>query len=173
MIRRHKTKRVQEQVTLNLAAMLDMAFQLLAFFILTFRPSPAEAELKLNLPRPENGPIVAPIHPQDVDDRIEKTAASTLTLTVVAARDGQVESVSVGLAKLFNGPLDAASLRQLDRRLKGIFEIAQSPFDQVLVRVDRKLHYGELMRIIDVCTRQKTADGTEVSRISFVEVEDK
>src|SRR5262249_43982015 len=165
--------RIQEQVTLNLAAMLDMAFQLLAFFILTFRPSPAEAELKLNLPRPENGPIVAPIHPQDAEDRVEKSGASTLTLTVVAGHDGQVESVSVGLARLFEGPLDAPRLRQLDRRLKEIFKIAQSPFDQVLVRVDRKLHYGELMRIIDVCTRQKTADGTDVTRISFVEVGEK
>ena len=40
-MRRKKKSRGKEEVELNLAAMLDMAFQLLAFFILTFRPSPS------------------------------------------------------------------------------------------------------------------------------------
>ena len=39
-----------EEVTLNVTAMLDMAFQLLAFFVLTFRPPPAEAQIFLKLP---------------------------------------------------------------------------------------------------------------------------
>ena len=38
MARRHSA----EGVELNVTAMLDMAFQLLAFFILTFRPGPLE-----------------------------------------------------------------------------------------------------------------------------------
>ncbi len=37
-----KKKRKQGEVELNMASMLDMAFQLLTFFILTFRPPPAE-----------------------------------------------------------------------------------------------------------------------------------
>ena len=45
-MRRHKRrKRNQGDVELNLAAMLDMAFQLLTFFILTFRPSPVEGQV--------------------------------------------------------------------------------------------------------------------------------
>jgi biopolymer transport protein ExbD len=39
---RGKKKRNQGEVELNLAAMLDMAFQLLTFFILTFKPAPVE-----------------------------------------------------------------------------------------------------------------------------------
>ena len=38
-----RRRRKQGDVELNLAAMLDMAFQLLTFFILTFKPPPAEA----------------------------------------------------------------------------------------------------------------------------------
>ncbi len=38
------------EVELNMAAMLDMAFQLLAFFILTFRPSPVESQISLRMP---------------------------------------------------------------------------------------------------------------------------
>jgi biopolymer transport protein ExbD len=172
-MRRRQRKRENEEVSLNLAAMLDMAFQLLAFFILTFKPSPAEAELKLNLPDPNRSRIV------EADDLLVpnplpgENGARSLSLTIVADRNGQVTSVSVGFAKLFDGPLDAPRLRQLDRRLKEIFAIAGAPFDQVLVRVDRKLHYGDLMRIIDVCTRQKTADGSELEKISFAELPEK
>ena len=51
MARRKK----QEGVELNLAAMLDMAFQLLTFFILTFRPAPVEGQVDLLLPPPHIG----------------------------------------------------------------------------------------------------------------------
>ena len=43
-------RRSDEDVTLNVTAMLDMAFQLLAFFILTFRPPPGEDQIYLKLP---------------------------------------------------------------------------------------------------------------------------
>ena len=46
-MRRKHYRRSQGDVELNLASMLDMAFQLLAFFILTFRPSPIEGQLML------------------------------------------------------------------------------------------------------------------------------
>ena len=61
---RRKKRQTQDEVELNLAAMLDMAFQLLAFFVLTFRPSPVEGQLALNMPPP--APITnlsAPITP--------------------------------------------------------------------------------------------------------------
>ena len=35
--------------------MLDMAFQLLTFFILTFRPAPIEGQISLRLPPPAAG----------------------------------------------------------------------------------------------------------------------
>jgi hypothetical protein len=40
----------------------------------------------------------------------------------------------------------------------------------VLLRVGKSLDYGELMKIIDVCTKQKMADGKPVNKISFVEL---
>ena len=49
--RRHRRKN-SGAVKLNVTAMLDMAFQLLAFFILTFRPAPIEGHLSLNMPPP-------------------------------------------------------------------------------------------------------------------------
>ena len=51
-MRRRRRHYSQEEVELNLAAMLDMAFQLLTFFILTFKPNPVEGQINLNLPPP-------------------------------------------------------------------------------------------------------------------------
>ena len=49
---RRKRRGSGEEVELNLAAMLDMAFQLLTFFILTFKPAPVEGQVNLRLPPP-------------------------------------------------------------------------------------------------------------------------
>jgi biopolymer transport protein ExbD len=160
-------------VTLNLAAMLDMAFQLLAFFILTFKPAPVEGQINLNLPPPV--PMIDQnlAKKEDDDGAPGIAAAHTLSITIVAAGNGQVASISVGLAKLFDGPMDERKKQILERRLKDVFAIEGKPFDQVLLRVGKALNYGELMKIIDVCTRQKMADGKPVNKISFVELQEK
>jgi biopolymer transport protein ExbD len=175
-MRRKRKKRSggHEEVTLNLVAMLDMAFQLLAFFVLTFKPSPVEGQINLNLPPPR--PILDPnqaVKEDDDPNAIGPAAAHTLTITIVAAGNGQVASIQVGLAKLFDGGLTADRLRILDRRLKDVFAIAGKPYDQVLLKVGKSLAYGELMKIIDVCTKQKMDDGTPVNKISFVELPEK
>ena len=171
--RKKKKKGSHEEVTLNLAAMLDMAFQLLAFFILTFRPAPVEGQINLNLPPPVPIAQQQPKDKQDDEGGIGIAAAHTLTIRIVAAGNGQVASISVGLAKLFEGPLDRSRINMLDRRLKDVFAIEGKPFDQVLLQVGKALNYGELMKIIEICTRQKMADGKPVNKISFVELQEK
>lgn len=166
---RHR-RRAPEDVQLNLAAMLDMAFQLLAFFILTFKPSPVEGQINLNLPPPVP---IAPVDAQsnEAPDTGAVAAAKTLTITIASSPRGQVSAVMVGLQELFKGPLDAGRLRMLDKRLKDVFSI--DAFDQVLLRVGKTLDYGELMRVVDVCTKQKMSDGKLVNKISFIPLEEK
>ena len=173
--KRKKLARSHADVSLNLAAMLDMAFQLLAFFILTFKPAPVEGQINLNLPPPR--PIVlAGQQPQPDPGFAPEFGLArppTLTITIFSAGDGQVASLRVGVAKLFDGPLNRDRLRTLDGRLEAVFGIEGKPFDQVLLRVGKSLGYGELMKIVDVCTRQKMVDGAPVTKISFVELTEK
>ena len=70
----------------------------------------------------------------------------------------------------FTGPADAANLRKLDKQLHDAFGFAGTPFEQIVVRVAPKLRYEELMKVIDVCTRQKMLDGQTLRKISFVEM---
>lgn len=174
-MRRRKHKRQQqEDVQLNLAAMLDMAFQLLAFFIMTFKPPPVEGQIMLMLPPPVPIAPDKPVEDKDTDnDAPGVQAAKTLTITIQSAGNGQTASVTVGMAKLFDGALDGSKLAMFDRQLKQVFAIEGTPFDQVLLRVGKSLNYGELMKLIDVCTRQKMADGKKVTKISFIELQEK
>jgi hypothetical protein len=36
--------------------------------------------------------------------------------------------------------------------------------------VSRDLNYGQAMRVVEVCSRQKLADGQRLGRLSFVEM---
>jgi hypothetical protein len=102
-----------------------------------------------------------------VEDR-PKDAAKTLTITITADENGKMSSIRVGLAKLFDGPLDAKRLNTIDRRLKDVFSIEGVPFDQVLFRVDDALNSGDLIKVIKVCDKQTTADGKPIKKMSFV-----
>ena len=56
----------------------------------------------------------------------------------------------------------------VDRELRNVFN--KTPFEQVVIRVAPNLHYEELMKVIDVCARQKLPNGQNVNKISFVEM---
>ena len=72
---------------LPITPMLDMSFQLLAFFIMTFQPKPAEGQILLALPKEEGGASAVP----SVTD-----ATTTVTYVVaVAAAGGAIGSMAL------------------------------------------------------------------------------
>lgn len=167
--RRQRKKRDQGSVEMNLAAMLDMAFQLLTFFILTFRPAPIEGQLSLNLPPPV---------PQTKKEEMkfgqgegDVMVMETLHLGVTSNERGDVSELKVEQNPVVQGRFDEANSQRLDRKLASLFAVQHIPFDRIQIAVDGRLRYGELMKIIDVCHRQKLPDGTAMQKISFTEVE--
>jgi hypothetical protein len=40
----------------------------------------------------------------------------------------------------------------------------------VLIQVDSRLKYEELMKVVDVCTRQTLPNGEKLTKLSFVEL---
>ena len=158
--------RVSKGVELNLTAMLDMGFQLLAFFVITFTPLPIEGQISLRLPPPK--PVVVV---QDAQEAGQDTAnldpvegVNTLTITVLAnPRSGTIDSLSVGEAPV-------PGIAALNGRLKEVFADPGNPFDQVIIQVSDACRYGELMKIVDLCTRQVLPDGKRLSKLSFVEL---
>ncbi len=168
--RRRRRKRDQGSVEMNLAAMLDMAFQLLTFFILTFRPAPIEGQLSLNLPPPvPQTNVEANAKGGEGIDNV--LAMETLHLHVVANDRGDVSELKVELNPIVQGRLDEGNIQRLDQKLHSMFAVKQIPFDRIQIAVDGRLRYGELMKIIDVCHRQRLPDGSAMQKISFSEVD--
>ena len=162
---RRRKRRTQSEVELNLAAMLDMAFQLLTFFILTFKPAPIEGQVLLRMPPPQ--PITALNAGEKAGSDPKNTnplqGLNTLVVSILAHPDGSMKQMAIGETPI-------AGLTAFDRTLTEVLGDPASVFDQVIVQVDSRLHYGPLMQVIDVCTRQKLSSGEPLSKLSFVEL---
>jgi biopolymer transport protein ExbD len=164
--RRRKPRRSQSDVELNLAAMLDMAFQLLAFFVLTFRQAPLEGQISLRLPPPQATVVVknGEAAGSDADNKNPLQGMNTLTVSVSAdPRSGAINGLRVGESLV-------PGIAALDGKLRELFRDQGNPFDQVIVQVSDSCRYEELMKIIDVCTHQTLPDGKKLSKLSFVEL---
>jgi len=74
-----KNRRVQAKPTspdLPITPMLDMSFQLMAFFILTFKPAPTEVQLALQLPNAGNTAASTPIDINETPPKVYKITVS-------------------------------------------------------------------------------------------------
>lgn len=167
-MRRRKRKRDQGDVEMNLAAMLDMAFQLLTFFILTFKPAPVEGQLAVNLPPPI--PVKTPANAVGGAGDLVSVPGEPVHLKVTADGAGDVVQVNFENSASIPGPLTPGSLQAVDQKLQSMFGMQGVAYDRVQIAVDGQLRYGELMKIVDICSRQKLADGTVVNKISFTEL---
>lgn len=165
-MKRRKRRRVSEDVELNLAAMLDMAFQLLAFFILTFQPSPMEGQVLLHLPPPS--PVTSLPKAQDAGDDPDNLnpirGLDTVVISVMAAPSGQISSMAIGESVITN-------VNGLALKLNTLFGEPGVVFDQVLIQASADLSYQSLMDVIDVCTRVTLPGGKRLSKLSFVDLD--
>jgi biopolymer transport protein ExbD len=145
-----KRKRKQGECELNLAAMLDMAFQLLTFFILTFKPAPVEGQIDVKMPPPKpvtqksSGGAGSSNAPADA-------GVSSLVISAMPNANGGLGSMAVGEVQVGN-------LNDLEGRLKTVLLDESSPFEQVIVQVGSNLRYEELMKVIDRCTKRSFSE---------------
>jgi biopolymer transport protein ExbD len=166
---RRRKRRSGEEVTLNVTAMLDMAFQLLTFFILTFKPAPIEGQISLRLPPPQA--VVAVKEGQkpgeDLSNKNPVQGVNTLTISVFAdPKTGTILSLGVG-------ETGVPSIVALRGKLKEVFADEGNPFDQVIIQVSDACRYDELMKVVDICTQQEIMQNGKkhkLSKLSFVEV---
>jgi biopolymer transport protein ExbD len=166
---RRRYQRPQADVELNMASMLDMAFQLLTFFILTFRPAPIEGQISLRLPPPQPVTKGTEAVGSDLTNTNPAKGVDTLTISVFADRSGGIGSLGVGETPVAGGSADA-KLGALERRLEQIFADPENAFEQVIIQVGSTLRYEEFMKVVDICTRLKLPSGQRLSKLSFVEV---
>jgi biopolymer transport protein ExbD len=146
-----------EEVQFPVTPMLDMAFQLLAFFVLTFQAPSAETHLDLVLP---TTPIALPgasrgaaeprpARKQDLD------LENDLWVRVSSDDLGEIKTVRLGDAAL-------PDLPTLGERLARYVEILGSRPLRVRIVADDHLRYEQAARVMAVCS----AAGVATIRLS-------
>ena len=60
MAGKHRQQADYVEPDLPITPMLDMSFQLMAFFVFTFRPSPTEGQIAMSLPKDDGGGVGIP-----------------------------------------------------------------------------------------------------------------
>ena len=154
-----KKKKPPEEITIPITPMLDMAFQLLTFFILTYRPAPAEGQFSMNLlPASPATDFRAQAAAEATTPNDSVPAALRTLPTILRAGGGGM------IGRVTLGEQDIQGMDALKRELTTILKDPTLPFDQALIKVDPNLKYSELMQVIDVFSSLK------VTKISFAEL---
>jgi biopolymer transport protein ExbD len=138
---------MQEEVQFPVTPMLDMAFQLLAFFVLTFQAPSAETHLDLDLPA---SPLALPGADKGraqppVSRRVDTDLENDLFIRAEANELGDLKSLRLGEASL----RDVAALGE---RLKRYVEIMDDRPLRVRLVADDSLRYEEAARLIATCS---------------------
>lgn len=134
-----------DEVDFPVAPMLDMAFQLLAFFILTFQPASNELRIDLELPvaapsqrRAEGGQARLDASKMGLPDLgIE----SDLRITAQSDDEGNLVSIRLGLT-------DVPDVATLEDRLRRYAKVLEDKPLGVTLMADPRLLYEEAARIV-------------------------
>ncbi len=160
-----RKKRPQGEVELNMAAMLDMAFQLLAFFILTFRPSAVEAQVSLRMP-PAKATSDGQSGTFELDKAPDEDVTNYLTVRVISREGGEIGRIEIG----GEGMPGDGDPRQVMASLNARLAQKIAPFEGITLQASRDLVYERLMQVVDICTRQTLSNGQPLTQISISEI---
>jgi biopolymer transport protein ExbD len=159
-----------DEPNVPIAPMLDMAFQLLTFFVLTYRPAPAEGQFVMTLLPPQPATQASAAAPTEAAPSSElPVALRTLPTILKAGEGGRLARVVLEQTEV-PVPNDRAELsRTLEESLLKYFQDPDLPFDQTLLKVDPNLRYSELMTVINAYSNAFVRAKKD-PKLSFVEL---
>src|SRR5262245_1976300 len=145
---RRRTRESPIEIVLPITPMLDMSFQLLAFFIMTFRVlGPAEGELDMYLPKAGEAKAKVP-DAVDLSKTSDADIDQSSDLTVV------IESAGGDVGKLLVKDKAAAhpvdDIKALPAKLKELRgDLANKA--NIKIEAESKLKYSRLVAVMDAC----------------------
>jgi biopolymer transport protein ExbD len=123
--------------------MLDMAFQLLTFFVLTYKPAPSEGQLIMNLLPAQPATAITAEAPSDQASDNLPASLRTLPTILKAGDGGTLGQIIVGETPLSTDP------KELERELDKYLQDPDLPFEQTLLKIDPRLRYSEVMTVMN------------------------
>ena len=149
MVRRRKRANVDYvEPDLPITPMLDMSFQLLAFFIMTFQPSPTEGQILLTLPKEEGGPSLSIPNPTE-------EATVSYIVTVAAGQGGAIREMFLTEKGAAN-PVPivlGADPKTYYAELKKRFEALGSKPGKLILEIDNALLNEHVVTLLDAGIR--------------------
>src|SRR5712692_3000626 len=156
---------VDVEINKVITPMLDMAFQIFAFFIVIYHPSQLEGQLLLNLPDAAQAKAAKP-----EDARPDQSMTGELELpaeiSVIAktkrsdgSQDGSITQISVqerlGTKDVFKQEQGSKEVPNLDVLRKYLQSVRGSLSNQNDIKIEAEsgLRYEYVMAIMDTCTR--------------------
>lgn len=162
--RKSRRRPVQEEVELNMAAMLDMAFQLLAFFILTFNPS--EVEVQIGMIMPPDGPVVkaSGTISNDAPLLTEDSVGFPIAISLYSSPNGELREIQLA-GQTIKGDSVSSIIDEFSKQLSVM--LRTPGFDSIDMKVDELLGYEQVIRVFDVCTSQTLPNGDRLTKLSI------
>jgi len=144
-----RRRREEQPVDINvpIVPMLDMSFQLLSFFILTFRPMPQEGQLSINLPKldaTDNPPTQEPILP-------DENKKDEYTIFLNASADGGL--ANIGLKAPTGDAPNIRNIGDLLYQLQHINPPVGGGKERVSITIesDPDLTFSRLIEVMNLC----------------------
>ena len=146
-MRRKRPRVPPVEPDLPITPMLDMSFQLMAFFLLTFRPMPLEAQIALALPKEEGGP-------SQVAQSIDPTADEELIVQVYAADNGSIAEITAAprTGSFSLGQDTSALFKYLHDKAKAA-RLEKKPPAKLRLEIAERLNYQYVVKLIDEARR--------------------
>jgi biopolymer transport protein ExbD len=138
--------------------MLDMTFQLLAFFIMTYHPSDlTEGAVEFNLPAA--GQAKAKDQEPDPNTISEKDIALPAQITIeldTSSGDNNEGAITAIRVVDTNGPVGVENLTVLGKHLKTRHDElakkdAKDDNTEIKIVANSKLKYANIMQVVDIC----------------------
>ncbi len=142
---------------LPITPMLDMSFQLLAFFIMTFKPAPTEGQIAMSLPPPDPGGGT-----NTVDLASDKP--TKYAVRVIPTENGQIGSMNI---REEGGPdekgKDLPSVEAFRDELQRIYKAEQARIaagkpPKLTLEIGDKLLQASVVQLVDVASQAGFTD---------------
>lgn len=160
MSRKHRGGEEGPEVEIPVTPMLDMAFQLLTFFIFTYHPSEMEGQMEMALPG--GGTYKAQkqedVNPESMSDP-DVDAQAKVTLRVKTQHSDEAGAIAFPIEIEGLSKDSASSIKDLEAKLtvmrgsdKGE-KVEGAPADSVKIEAEKRLKWSFVVEIMDACKR--------------------
>jgi biopolymer transport protein ExbD len=150
----HKHKRAETDFVepdLPITPMLDMSFQLMAFFIFTFHPAPTEGQIAMSLPNMEGGQ--SQMAPSILDDKPE----AFVVKVDAAAENGTIAKMSISQKDAVDTRSEdlGADIRAYQKALMSRYAEMKGDKSKakLTLEIDENLIHEYVVQLVDVGVR--------------------